>query len=65
MNTGGAERKCIVLDISASGARVATDRPRDLPERLLISVRGRIHRCQVIWRSDCEIGVEFLANEMQ
>jgi hypothetical protein len=60
MNADGVERKCIVLDISASGARVATDRSRELPDQLLICVRGHIRRCRVIWRSDSEIGVEFL-----
>jgi hypothetical protein len=60
LNANGIERKCVILDISASGARVATDRSRELPDRLLIFVRGRIRRCTVIWRSDTEIGVEFL-----
>jgi hypothetical protein len=63
MNADGVERKCIVLDISASGARVATDRSRELPDKLLIYIRGHIRRCRVIWRSDSEIGVEFLSED--
>jgi hypothetical protein len=60
MNAAGVEHKCIVLDISASGARIAVARPKGLPDDVLVCIRGRIHKCRVIWRSDGEIGVEFV-----
>src|ERR1700712_4122618 len=60
MKVAGVERACTILDISASGARVAVQAPKDLPDHVLIRVRGLMRECRVIWRSDCEIGVEFL-----
>jgi hypothetical protein len=59
---GGSLRECIILDISINGARVAVEAPKDIPNRTAICMTKRgfpIHRCEVIWRSDCEIGVEF------
>jgi hypothetical protein len=60
MNAAGVEHKCTVLDISASGARIAVARPKSLPDDVLVCIRRRIHKCKVIWRSDCEIGVAFV-----
>jgi methyl-accepting chemotaxis protein len=60
MNAGGVECKCTILDLSASGARIAVACPKTLPGHVLVRIRGLIRRCNVIWRSDCEIGVEFL-----
>jgi hypothetical protein len=60
MNAGGVERQCTVLDISASGARIAVPDPKNIPDRILVRIHGLIHRCRVIWRSDCEMGVEFV-----
>jgi len=62
INVGGSLRDCLVLDISISGARVAVEAPKDIPDRIAICMTTRgfpIHGCRVIWRSDCEIGVEF------
>jgi PilZ domain len=58
----GSLRECLVLDISSSGARVAVKAPKDIPDRIAICMTKRgfpTHLCRVIWRSDCEIGVEF------
>lgn len=62
LNAGGPERPCTVLDISASGARIAVEHPKELSDHLLICIRGLIHRYKGVWRSDCEIGVEFQAD---
>jgi hypothetical protein len=62
INVGGSLRECLILDISDSGARVAVEAPKDIPDRTAICMTKRgfpIHRCRVIWRSDCEIGVKF------
>jgi hypothetical protein len=64
MNVAGALRECLVLDISINGARVAVETPKGIPDRISICMSTRgfpIHPCRVIWRSDCEIGVEFEA----
>ena len=64
MNVGGSLLECLVLDISISGARVAVETPKDIPDRISICMTTRgfpIHPCRVIWRSGCEIGVEFEA----
>jgi hypothetical protein len=64
MNVGGSLLECLVLDISISGARVAVETPNDIPDRISICMTTRgfpIHPCRVIWRSGCEIGVEFEA----
>ncbi len=57
--------ECILRDISARGAKlgIMTSTPNALPNEftLLLSPDGRVrHRCRVAWRSDENMGVEFL-----
>jgi hypothetical protein len=62
INIGGSSRECLILDISINGARVAIEAPKDIPNRISICMTASgypFHRCRVIWRSECEIGVEF------
>jgi hypothetical protein len=66
MNVDGSVRRCIVRDLSPSGARIAVDAPKDIPDHFLICMSPRgfpIEKAKVIWRSDCELGVEFEAQE--
>lgn len=55
-------RGCVVSDISHTGAKLDVENPEDLPDafQLLLSGRGGIYRrCQVVWRSNNQIGVHF------
>lgn len=54
---------CVMHDISASGACLGSKTPGELPDNfiLLLSHDGRLRRlCSVVWRSEDELGVEFM-----
>jgi hypothetical protein len=58
-------RDCILADISDSGAKLTIASPNEIPNdfTLLLSPSGSIRRrCRVVWRSDNQIGVEFLSD---
>jgi methyl-accepting chemotaxis protein len=60
---GETPRPCALHDISNSGARIGISNPDEIPDRfaLLLSANGGTRRqCQVIWRKESQIGVEFL-----
>jgi hypothetical protein len=67
--TGGAKKPlqiCFVENLSASGAKLRLNIPDDVPDQftLLLSRDGKISRnCRIVWRSDREIGVQFLPPE--
>jgi PilZ domain len=55
-----ALRKCTVMDISLSGAKLLTEEPA--PKDFILSFsqadrRGK--RCHVIWRNGSKVGVKF------
>jgi hypothetical protein len=55
-------RKCRVLDVSESGAKLALEEPGELPKDfvLMLSERGGpTRRCHVVWETGGELGVEF------
>jgi PilZ domain-containing protein len=55
-------RKCRVIDISESGAKLALEQPGGLPKDfvLMLSARsGPKRRCHVVWETGDELGVEF------
>lgn len=62
MATGlGPPLKCQMLDVSELGARLRVGDPKAAPEMfLLILDRGLARWCQVAWRSDIEIGIQFI-----
>jgi hypothetical protein len=54
---------CLIIDISAAGARLQVKNPDALPDSftLLLSHGGQLRRhCSIIWRSESAIGVEFI-----
>jgi hypothetical protein len=61
---GSPVRGCIVRDISAGGAKlgIETDAPRSIPGEFTLLMRdgSTRHRCRVVWRSDENLGVQFL-----
>ena len=59
---GATLGKCLMLDVSASGARLKVETPDALPDEftLLLSRGGQLRRqCGVAWRSGTAIGVYF------
>jgi hypothetical protein len=61
--SGHSDVPCVLWDISATGARLSAARPNFLPSgfTLLLSKDGRARKyCRVIWRSDTQLGVEFI-----
>ena len=52
---------CVVLDVSASGARLDVDASATLPQhfKLLIDVDGSERQCEVVWRKENAVGVRF------
>src|SRR5260370_21464847 len=55
-------RKCMLLDISEAGARLAIDGAGDLPDEftIIFGPGGRpFRRCQVVWRADKQVAVKF------
>ena len=66
------DRDCLVTDITREDACIRLD-PDDrlnerfpLPERFSLSFRGALPRlCEVLWRSESEIGVRFRRDDME
>jgi hypothetical protein len=59
---GAPLRECRILDVSSGGARLKVDQTAGLPEAftLVLSWSARTtRRCQVRWRSETELGVQF------
>ncbi|KMO32815.1 histidine kinase [Methylobacterium variabile] len=51
---------CVVLNLSASGAKLALERPVRLPSRILLHVEGGPARaCEIVRQHGVEIGVRF------
>ncbi len=60
--SGAAKARCHVTDLSKAGAKLSLQSPSKLPARftLLLPDSAR-HRCRVVWQSEDEVGVEFVA----
>jgi hypothetical protein len=59
---GSFASKCVVVDISAMGARLKIDDPAAVPDEfvLLLSRGGETQRhCTVVWRGEGDMGVRF------
>src|ERR1700755_1134481 len=59
----GIRVPCTIWDISEGGARLAAPRPKVLPTHfiLLLSHDGTARRfCRIVWRSETQIGVQFV-----
>ena len=60
---GFAARRCVVQDISTSGAKLIVDEPEMMPARLRLAFArdARTGRtCQVVWRRGKSLGVKFV-----
>ncbi|HEY0566858.1 MAG TPA: PilZ domain-containing protein [Xanthobacteraceae bacterium] len=60
---GFAARRCVVQDISTTGAKLIVDEPEMMPARLRLAFArdARTGRtCQVVWRRGKSLGVKFV-----
>ena len=60
---GSPARRCTLCDASQEGALLAVADPRSVPDEFILalsSVGAARRRCRVVWRSEREVGVEFL-----
>jgi hypothetical protein len=60
---GFAARRCVVHDMSATGAKITIDDPNMLPAKLRLSFTrdartGR--KCEVVWRRGKSAGIKFV-----
>jgi len=63
LDGGFAARKCVVQDISSTGAKICVDEAAGLPARLRLAFSrdARTGReCQVVWRRSKTAGVKFV-----
>jgi hypothetical protein len=57
----GSTVRGVLLDLSESGVRLKLRHPENLPEQFMLKLGERLHRwSRIAWRSNEEIGVEFL-----
>jgi hypothetical protein len=57
-------RECVVFDESEKGARLVVDSPNEIPDTFYLYLSldfSSRRRCRVAWRSETQIGVEYLA----
>lgn len=60
---GAALADCLMLDLSATGARLEVQAPDALPDSftMLLSHTGSLKRqCAVVWRAENTVGVQFV-----
>ena len=63
---GSWGRNCRVVDVSDGGAKLALEKPAELPADFLLALSmrgGAVRKCQLMWTDDCEIGVQFVVPE--
>lgn len=63
-SVGEKLRECTVWDESKTGARLMVDAPETIPDTFHIYMTLNFssrRQCRVVWRSDKQIGVEFLS----
>jgi hypothetical protein len=56
--------RCTMLDVSATGAQLRVNATSEVPREftLILSKNGRVfRRCQIVWRCEDIVGVQFLA----
>jgi hypothetical protein len=55
-------RPCILSNLSNGGAKISGVKAYTFPREFMLRVapRGRIHKCQVLWRTDDSLGVCFI-----
>jgi hypothetical protein len=60
---GSPARECTLCDASQEGAQLAVADPESLPNEFILALSSdgaARRRCRVMWRTETQIGVEFL-----
>jgi hypothetical protein len=60
---GAPVRECTLCDASQEGAQLAVADPNSLPDEFILALSSdgaARRRCRVVWRTDNQVGVEFL-----
>jgi hypothetical protein len=60
---GSVSSRCVMLDVSATGARLRIQTTSAVPDEftLVLSKGGRVRRrCQIVWRREDIMGIRFL-----
>jgi len=63
LDGGFAARRCVVQNMSATGAKITIDDPNSLPAKLRLAFArdartGRM--CEVVWRRGKTVGIRFV-----
>jgi PilZ domain len=63
LDGGFAARRCVVRDMSSTGAKITIDDPNTLPAKLRLAFArdartGR--KCEVVWRRGNSFGIKFV-----
>ena len=63
LDGGFAARRCVVQNMSATGAKITVDDPNSLPAKLRLAFArdartGR--KCEVVWRRGKTVGIRFV-----
>jgi hypothetical protein len=63
LDGGFAARRCVVRDMSSTGAKITIDDPNTLPAKLRLAFArdartGR--KCEVVWRRGKTVGIKFV-----
>src|SRR6185437_3850098 len=63
LHDGDSAIDCVIKDISASGARLAVERPIPERERYLLDIDGLgLFPSRIVWQSDDHAGIQFLSD---
>jgi hypothetical protein len=59
-------RPCILSSLTNGGARITGVRAHTFPGEFMLRVapHGRIHKCQLLWRTDDALGVQFVERDI-
>ena len=63
VDDGATKHECIVLDVSAGGARIVTEVAIDVRDKFglaLVADRPKHQPCEVVWRRGQTYGIKFL-----
>ncbi len=67
VDEGATENECAVVDISPGGAKIITEVPFDVKDRLalvLLADHSKRYACEVVWRRGKTYGLKFVTPEM-
>ena len=63
LGDGSPARACTLCDASQEGAQLAVADPDSLPDEFILALSSdgaARRRCRVVWRTETQVGVEFL-----